>query len=257
MRKEILSNPKKECQGTIPNTNIDRINMIKDRKCQHLDSNICLAQNFNQRLAISGSLEILGKWSTEIAVIAEETSVNSGRWRANVEIPRNTSFEWKWVVIENDRSRVCRWEERSNRSLSSGTSPAHVRSAWNLGEEVEIPLKYKFKRKGTTNSCSEEEEEWSYLPSEEIIQRLGKATDGNGNRNCFSGNQSEDSEKLLGPEENNDQNFVMNDSLDPKNEPTNLSTNIDESVKEEQSEMFDPSSKSLLTRVTEWFCTIL
>ncbi|XP_071177711.1 uncharacterized protein [Mytilus edulis] len=227
-----------------------------------------ITQNVNQRLAVSGSLEILGNWSVETAVIAEETPANTGRWRANVEIPRNTSFEWKWLVIENDRSRVYRWEERPNRSLSSGTSPAHVRSAWNLGEEVEIPLKYKFKRKGTTNSCSEEEEEWSYLPSEEILQRLGKATDGvndntitnspqNGNRNCFSGNHSEDSEQLLEPEENNDQHFVMNDSLDSKNEPTNSGTNIDERDKEGQSEVFDPSSKSLITRVTEWFCTIL
>lgn len=107
-----------------------------------------ITQNVNQRLAVSGSLEILGNWSVETAVIAEETPANTGRWRANVEIPRNTSFEWKWLVIENDRSRVYRWEERPNRSLSSGTSPAHVRSAWNLGEEVEIPLKYKFKRKG-------------------------------------------------------------------------------------------------------------
>ncbi|CAG2240903.1 unnamed protein product [Mytilus edulis] len=224
-----------------------------------------ITQNVNQRLAVSGSLEILGNWSVETAVIAEETPANTGRWRVNVEIPRNTSFEWKWLVIENDRSRVYRWEERPNRSLSSGTSPAHVRSAWNLGEEVEIPLKYKFKRKGTTNSCSEEEEEWSYLPSEEILQRLGKATDGvtdnetssqNGNRNCFSGNQSEYSEKLLGPEENNDTNCVMNDSSDPKSEQT-LSTHIDERIEEEQSEIFDPSSKSLITRVTEWFCTIL
>lgn len=107
-----------------------------------------ITQNVNQRLAVSGSLEILGNWSVETAVIAEETPANTGRWRVNVEIPRNTSFEWKWLVIENDRSRVYRWEERPNRSLSSGTSPAHVRSAWNLGEEVEIPLKYKFKRKG-------------------------------------------------------------------------------------------------------------
>ncbi|CAC5400164.1 unnamed protein product [Mytilus coruscus] len=216
-----------------------------------------ITQNVNQRLAISGSLEILGNWSVETAVIAEETPVNSGRWRANVEIPRNTS------------SRVYRWEERPNRSLSSGTSPAHVRSAWNLGEEVDIPLKYKFRRKGTINSCSEDEEEWSYIPSEEILQRLCKANDSvkdnattynspqNGNLNCFSGNQSEDNEKLLESEEKNDQNLIMNDSLNPINEQTNLNTYIDERVKEETSEVFDPSTKSLLTRVTEWFCTIL
>lgn len=107
-----------------------------------------VTQNVDERLAISGSINALGNWNFADAILGKEIPRNSGRWLVAVELPENIQFEWKWLVISKKKTQVFRWEERPNRSLTSGTRPTHVRSVWNLGEETEIPIKHKFQRLG-------------------------------------------------------------------------------------------------------------
>jgi len=92
--------------------------------CQHED--LCVA--------LSGSLDELGNWDVRNAVLAEETPEDSGHWQVAVELPAETSFEWKWVVIWRENLTAFRWEERSNRIYDTGYSDGYIRvkALWNI-----------------------------------------------------------------------------------------------------------------------------
>ncbi|XP_048749323.2 starch-binding domain-containing protein 1-like [Ostrea edulis] len=92
----------------------------------------------NHTLAISGSIPQLGSWNIEQAAVAAENPKHPGEWITSIEIPADSRFEWKWVVISRDTMSVCRWEESSNRVTELDGKYYKCHAPWNNNAEYEI-----------------------------------------------------------------------------------------------------------------------
>lgn len=82
-------------------------------------------------LAVCGSLDVLGNWEVERAVVADESPENSGKWIVTVNLPANVKFEWKWVVVWRENHTAFRWEERANRVTEVGEESCKCHAPWN------------------------------------------------------------------------------------------------------------------------------
>lgn len=82
-------------------------------------------------LAVCGSLDVLGNWEVERAVVADESPENSGKWIVTVNLPANVKFEWKWVVVWRENHTAFRWEERANRVTEVGKESCKCHAPWN------------------------------------------------------------------------------------------------------------------------------
>ncbi|KAE8631224.1 hypothetical protein XENTR_v10001113 [Xenopus tropicalis] len=77
-----------------------------------------------QWLAVTGNHEKLGGWETFVPLKSEK----DGFWSHSVILPADTIVEWKFVMVEN--GKIKRWEECSNRSLTTGHDDVEVHEWW-------------------------------------------------------------------------------------------------------------------------------
>jgi len=76
---------------------------------------------FGQNVYVVGSIPALGSWNTANAVALSSAAYPT--WRGTVNLPLNTSFDYKY--IKKDGSTVV-WESDPNRTHSTGSSPCTV-----------------------------------------------------------------------------------------------------------------------------------
>ncbi|XP_067672273.1 uncharacterized protein [Haliotis asinina] len=92
-------------------------------------------------VAITGSLQELGSWNPKECQMASVHPPGSSHWRVCVNLPRKTTFTWKWIVVSPDKSKVWRWEEQENRETWSGIFNGRWTAPWN-GIAVFTPEKH-------------------------------------------------------------------------------------------------------------------
>eukprot|EP01124_Arcella_intermedia_P036532 TRINITY_DN9590_c0_g2_i1.p1 TRINITY_DN9590_c0_g2~~TRINITY_DN9590_c0_g2_i1.p1 ORF type:complete len:120 (-),score=8.63 TRINITY_DN9590_c0_g2_i1:63-422(-) len=71
-----------------------------------------------QQVGVLGSLSQLGAWNPHHCILLQPT--HPDRWSLTLTLPDNTFFEWKFIIVSQDRT-VIRWEEHSNRVDNSTT----------------------------------------------------------------------------------------------------------------------------------------
>lgn len=79
-----------------------------------------------QFIAVTGDHENLGRWHTYIPLHHHK----DGLWSHSVFLPADSVVEWKFVLVEN--GGIARWEECSNRCLSTGHEDKVVHGWWGI-----------------------------------------------------------------------------------------------------------------------------
>lgn len=87
-------------------------------------------------LMLVGSAECVGNWEINLSRLATENPDNVGIWTTTIECTPNTSFDWKWALVNNSNGDVVRWEERSNRTFTSGNTSLKIIAPWCGGMEI-------------------------------------------------------------------------------------------------------------------------
>ncbi|XP_028829836.1 uncharacterized protein stbd1 [Denticeps clupeoides] len=96
---------------------------------QTVQVNFCvhyITGSLNQFIAVTGSHQQLGGWTSFVPLKKSKHWI----WSNTVTLPVESQIEWKFVLVED--SRICRWEECDNRSLTlSGTDEiVHLQKWW-------------------------------------------------------------------------------------------------------------------------------
>ncbi|XP_004647488.1 starch-binding domain-containing protein 1 [Octodon degus] len=79
-----------------------------------------------QFIAVTGDHENLGRWHTYIPLHHHK----DGLWSHSVFLPADSMVQWKFVLVEN--GDITRWEECSNRCLSTGHEDKVVHGWWGI-----------------------------------------------------------------------------------------------------------------------------
>ncbi|KAK6179194.1 hypothetical protein SNE40_011610 [Patella caerulea] len=127
-----------------------------DSEVKILEPDMCVVSFYtryqtlpDERLAIVGSSDPLGRWVSSKAVPAYEHP--PGEWSVSIALEKDTSQEWKWVLLDMNHDYIRRWEDRPNRVLECESfSWRSVWAPWNGGNYF-------------TGSGSWEKLEWSAL----------------------------------------------------------------------------------------------
>ncbi|XP_062569326.1 uncharacterized protein LOC134231376 [Saccostrea cucullata] len=82
-------------------------------------------------LAVCGSIPELGNWNASAALIADQHTKDSGKWVAGIHLPTNSTFAWKWVVLQRPNFTPCRWEEIPDRVAELGEHNGTFLAPWN------------------------------------------------------------------------------------------------------------------------------
>jgi hypothetical protein len=59
-------------------------------------------------IGVLGSITALGGWRVSKTVLAVQDPSRKGRWVLEVQLPCNTTFQWKWVVCNRQRTHIYR-----------------------------------------------------------------------------------------------------------------------------------------------------
>jgi hypothetical protein len=84
--------------------------------------------NFGEKLVVVGSNPAIGNWDLTRAIPL--TWHNGGEWSGTAMFPRNTSFEYKYVVINSNDTSSQRWESSPNRPLLLTRFNLSVKDVW-------------------------------------------------------------------------------------------------------------------------------
>ncbi|XP_072107994.1 uncharacterized protein stbd1 [Mobula birostris] len=78
----------------------------------------------SQILAVTGNHESLGQWENYVPLKPNK----DGFWSDTIQLPANSRFEWKYVVVEN--GKIWRWEECPNRYLETSHEDMEIYQCW-------------------------------------------------------------------------------------------------------------------------------
>lgn len=95
-------------------------------------------------LALTGSDKAMGSWNTDDAIVAEY--VGAATWQVALNLPRDETIQWKWLLLSREAKEVLKWEEGPNRVLSTLDDDLSVESFWN-GQEMITALYSDGRRK--------------------------------------------------------------------------------------------------------------
>ncbi|ESO88237.1 hypothetical protein LOTGIDRAFT_165666 [Lottia gigantea] len=97
----------------------------------------CYHTYSDERLALIGSSDALGEWQSSKSVPAYQYPGGSGEWSATVPLERNLDQEWKWIVMDQTRDLIRRWEDGRNREINGdGCDWKVVWAPWNSKDYV-------------------------------------------------------------------------------------------------------------------------
>ncbi|KAK4054180.1 hypothetical protein OIV83_001206 [Microbotryomycetes sp. JL201] len=89
---------------------------------------------YGQGVYLVGSLSQLGSWSPANSIKmtrADTSSSKSGTWSVTVTLPASTSFQFKFVKLNNSDKSLVAWESDPNRSATTNSSGSQtVTSSW-------------------------------------------------------------------------------------------------------------------------------
>ncbi|XP_046544389.1 uncharacterized protein LOC124254599 [Haliotis rubra] len=87
-------------------------------------------------LVMIGSTPSLGEWNPFCGVVAVEYPLGAGYWVARAVVEKGKRHQWKWAVIDENRT-VKRWEERSNREFEASDEMVELNAQWSCDSLVE------------------------------------------------------------------------------------------------------------------------
>jgi len=91
-----------------------------------VDFKVNATTTFGQNVFVTGSIPALGNWDPNSAIPL--SSATYPVWDATVQLPSNTSVEYKYIKKNTDGSVT--WESGNNDSLTTGTTPLTRNDTW-------------------------------------------------------------------------------------------------------------------------------